>query len=168
MKRSFTIIFFLFSVSVIAQKQALIDRSFKNPILFTDSVTISQVSSNYFPVAVKDLDSLVANLSYLKGTLTSLQRAKFKSYKLKCGNTEINIKTVPHAYGDSYDILLLTSVNNINAEYLLADNKSLNKKAIKNIDSFINFIKKDKQLIIKEFKEYNPFIYDATIYIPNK
>ena len=168
MKSFLTILLYLLSISGIAQKHALIDRNFKKPILFTDSVTIGQVSSNYFPIAVKDLDSLLANLTFLKNSLSSIERAKFKSYKLKAGNTAIKVVTVPHAYGDSYDILLLTPINNINAEYLLSENTSLNKKAIKKINAFISFIKKDGQLVVTEFKEYNPVVYDATVYISNK
>ncbi len=148
-----------------AQKFALIDRDYKKPILFTDSVTISQVSSNYFPVRVNDLDSLIANLEYLKTQLNSVQRSKFKSYKLRSGSSIILVTAVKHAYGDAYDILLTTATGYLNAEYLLADNTILNKKSIRNINRFIDFVKKDKELIIKELKEYEPTILDPTIYI---
>ncbi len=100
--------------------------------------------------------------------LKSLQRSKFKLYKLKSGNTVTQIKTVSKAYGDSYGILLTTSANNVNAEYLVAYNKTKNKNAIKNLKAFVNYIKKDKELTIKEFHEYNPVIFDATVFISTK
>jgi len=161
-------VLFIIASTCKAQKYALIDRDFKKPLLFTDSVTINQVSSNYFPVRVDDLDSLNANLEYIKSQLTDVQRSKLKSYKLKSGNTEIQVNTISLAYGDAYDILLITKANNVNAEYLISSNKSLNKRAKKNISSFLEFIKKDKDIIIKEFKDFAPVLLDATVYIPSK
>lgn len=118
----YTLGFLLFLFSSIhssAQKYALIDRDYKKPILFTDSVTVSQVSNNYFPVNVSDLDSLNANLEYIINQLENVERAKFKSYKLKSGNTQIQVNTVTHAYGDAYDILLVTNANNVIAEFYI-------------------------------------------------
>ena len=165
MKAVWTILSILYSFNVSAQKFALIDRDFKKPIIFTDSVTINQVSKGYFPINVKDFDSLFANIIYLIDELKNIQRAKFKSYKIKSGSTTIQITTVPHAYGDAYNILLITSVNNLNAEYLLSNNQDLNKKATKKLNSFMNFIKKDSEIMVNEFKEYQPIIFDATVYI---
>jgi len=160
-------ILFVFNATY-SQKIALIDRDFKKPILFTDSVTISQVSSNYFPVRVSDLDSLIGNLKYVSNQIKTLQRSKLKSYKLRSGQTTIQVIAVPHAYGDSYDILLASSISNVIAEYLLADNRNKNKKAIKNVNYFIEYIKKDKEIFIRDLGEYEPVMLDATIYIPSK
>ena len=168
MKTIVGILFSIFSFSAYSQKYALIDRNFAKPILFTDSVTINQVSSNYFPVQVNDLDTLLANMQYLSTQLKYIQRSKFKSYNLRSGRTTMKITTVPQAYGDSYDILLFTSADNVNAEYLLANAKQLNKRAIKNLNSFVSFIKKDKDLVVREFKEYQPMVYDATVFISTK
>ena len=164
---SLLILIFL-GLTLSAQKYALVDRSFKKPILFSDSVTINQVSKGYFPINVKDMDSLFANISYIREQLKGVQRAKFKSYKIKSGNTIIQLTTIPHAYGDAYNILLITTANNLNAEYLLSDNQALNKKAVKKLNSFMDFIKKDKDIMVNEFKQYEPVIFDATVYISSK
>ena len=82
MKSRFVIIFLVTGVSGFSQKYALIDRDFKKPILFTDSVTVSQVSKNYFPIRRLDIDSVLANCNYLISELQQLQRAKFKDYKI--------------------------------------------------------------------------------------
>lgn len=168
MKLLSLLIFIFLGLSLSAQKYALVDRSFKKPILFSDSVTINQVSKGYFPINVKDMDSLFANISYIREQLKGVQRAKFKSYKIKSGNTIIQLTTIPHAYGDAYNILLITTANNLNAEYLLSDNQALNKKAVKKLNSFMDFIKKDKDIMVNEFKQYEPVIFDATVYISSK
>lgn len=169
MRIFFAILFIGLQISFCwGQKYALIDREYKLPILYTDSVTINQVSSNYFPVRVTDLDSLIANLSFLKNEFTGIQRAKFKSYKMSSGNTNVIVNTVPKAYGDSYEIFLTTSAEIVKAEYLLRDSRVLNKKAIKKLEQFIGYVTSDKSLVIHEFKEYKPAIFDATIFIPSK
>lgn len=168
MKLLSLLIFIFLGLSLSAQKYALVDRSFKKPILFSDSVTINQVSKGYFPINVKDMDSLFANISYIREQLKGVQRAKFKSYKIKSGNTIIQLTTIPHAYGDAYNILLITTANNLNAEYLLSNNQALNKKAVKKLNSFMDFIKKDKDIMVNEFKQYEPVIFDATVYISSK
>jgi len=168
MKALLTLSFLCFSFVCSAQRFALLDRNFKSPILFTDSLTINQVSNNYFPVRVTDLDSLVANLNYMKGQLNSIQRSKLKSFNLSSGLSQVNVTTIPHAYGDAYDIKLKTNSNNIIAEFLISSNMDLNKKAIKKIDKFIYYIKNEKDLSIKHFEEYNPVMLDATIFIRNK
>ena len=163
----FLITFLIIGVSFIsqAQKFALLDRDYKKPILFTDSITINQVANNYFPVRVQDLDSLIANLEFIKTQLNNIQRSKFKSFRLPSGYTNLKLTTVPHAYGDAYDVLVLTSANNVNAEYLLASNEDLNKKATKKINAFIKYISHDKEIIIKRFVEFQPVILDATIFM---
>ncbi len=50
MKILYTLILIFFANYAFSQKYALVDRDFKKPILFTDSVTINQVSNNYFPI----------------------------------------------------------------------------------------------------------------------
>lgn len=165
MKAILTTLFIFISALSFSQKYALIDRDFKKPILFTDSVTINQVSNNYFPIKVTDLDSLVANLEYIQKQLGNIQRSKFKSYRLQSGTTNTKVSTVPHAYGDAYDITLLTNANNVNAEYLLVSNVDMNKKAVKKISKFISFIQQDKSIVIKKYKEFEAVLLDATIYV---
>jgi hypothetical protein len=151
-----------------SQKYALIDRDFKKPILFTDSVTISQVNSNYYPIRTIDIDSVLANCNFLISELKNLQRAKFKSYKIHSGNTIVQVETVSKAYGDSYNIILQTKADIVIAEYLIASNRELNKRAIKNLLAFTNYIKSDKELVVHEFINYNPVIFDATVFINSR
>ena len=63
---------------------------------------------------------------------------------------------------------MASSISNVIAEYLLADNRNKNKKAIKNVNYFIEYIKKDKEIFIRDLGEYEPVMLDATIYIPSK
>ena len=42
------------------------------------------------------------------------------------------------------------------------------KKAVKKLNSFMEFIKKDKDIMIKQFINYQPVIFDATVFIAPK
>ena len=170
MKESLTtaILICLTFANVAGQKFALIDRDFKKPILYTDSVTVSQVSNNLFPIKVTDLDSLIGNLKFVQNELKGLQRAKFVSYKLSSGQTATKVVTVSKAYGDSYNVFLTTAAGLVVADYLLVDNRQLNKRGIKKIQEFIDYIKTDKALTIHDFIEYHPVLYDATVFIHSK
>ena len=143
------LVLILVSYSAAAQKYALIDRDFKKPILYTDSVTINQVSNKYFPVNAKDFDSLFANITYISGQLKSVQRAKFKSYKLRSGSTIIQVVAVPHAYGDAYNITLSSKRATVIVDFLLAKGIAANRITAKGFGNAIplsdNLSKKGRQ-----------------------
>ena len=82
------------------QKIALLSTDFKSPILYTDSVTVEQISSGHFAINVNNFDTLVASLSYLRGLLSKMTRSKLESWEFRSGNTAIKTRRVPMAYGD--------------------------------------------------------------------
>ena len=151
-----------------AQKVALLDIDYKKPVLFTDSVSISQLAQGYFPVEVSKIDSFIANLKYVRDRVNpkvNVHRSKTNSFRLKAGSTYIKVETVPHAYGDSYNVYLQSSVSGISADYLLASHEMLTKGIAKRINAFIKYLKKDKSLTINEYQEYSPTEIDQIIYI---
>ena len=62
------------------QRVALLNLNFQSPILYTDSVTIEQVSSGYFPIEEVSIDTFLANLKYIKTILGVRQRAKMEYF----------------------------------------------------------------------------------------
>ena len=75
------IILLILPIVSIGQKYALIDRSLKIPILYTDSVTVEQVKDGFIPVENKSIDTFIANIVYLKEMLEVRQRSKMKSFE---------------------------------------------------------------------------------------
>lgn len=75
----FTLLLILISAmcnSSFGQKIALIDTKFKNPILFTDSVSVNQVSNAFLPIRVDEFDTLNAHLEFIKKVLSEPKRSK--------------------------------------------------------------------------------------------
>ncbi len=58
------------------QKVALLDKKLKQPIIFTDSVTVEQINRGYIPVEVKDLDTFYANITYVDTCYQKLRGLK--------------------------------------------------------------------------------------------
>jgi len=95
MKITFPILLLLFSIGSFGQKVALLDMKLKQPIIYTDSITVEQITKYLVPVEVKNFDTLYANLKYIKGMLDIGQRSKMESFELRAGSTKIIIQRIP-------------------------------------------------------------------------
>ena len=164
-KKMFSILLFsLISNFVFAQKIALIKSDFSSPIVYTDSLTVNQISQNYIPIETNCFDSINSILLYLEKMLESDKRAKMKSFELKSGSTIFKVTTISHAYGDSYDVDIVTKINDINSNYKLVDNKKLNKKNSLKIEKFRNYLKSEKSLFREEYIEKSVRLYNIEVY----
>ena len=157
---------FLFSCSLVgkSQKIALIKTDFKSPIVYTDSLTINQLSQNYIPLETNCFDSINSILTYLITFLEEDKRAKMKSFELKSGNTIFKVSTISHAYGDSYDIDILTKIDEISSKFKLADNKNLNKKNSTKLKKFRDYLKSEKSLFNENYTEKSVRFYNIEVY----
>jgi hypothetical protein len=130
MKTHLCTLFLLISLTGLGQKIALLDPEFKKPILYTDSVTLDQISSKLIPIQANTFDTI--SLS------NKIQRAKMKSFELRSGLTIIKVTSVKHAYGDSYDLDFVTKADDISSNFRFAKNEDLNKGNFKKIDRLLN------------------------------
>ena len=162
--------FFILSISVFftlssnAQKIALIKSDFSSPIVYTDSVTVNQLSQNYLPLETNCFDSINSILLYLEKMLESDKRAKMKSFELKSGSTIFKVTTISHAYGDSYDVDMVTKINDINSNFKLVDNKKLNKKNSLKIEKFRSYLKSEKSLFREDYIEKSVRLHNIEVY----
>jgi hypothetical protein len=164
MKSIITFVLVFFSVTAFSQKIALIKTDFKSPIVYTDSLTINQLSQNYIPLETKCFDSINSILTYLITFLEEDKRAKMKSFELKSGNTIFKVSTISHAYGDSYDIDILTKIDEISSKFKLADNKNLNKKNSTKLKKFRDYLKSEKSLFNENYIEKSVRFYNIEVY----
>ena len=118
---------FLPLFAVAQSKFALIDKNLRQPIIYTDSVTVEQVTKGYFPIENKSIDSLIANIVYLRDLLSKMQRAKMESFELRSSNAIITTTRVPHAYGDRYNVIAQSNNGQVQAKLNLVNSKDSNK-----------------------------------------
>jgi hypothetical protein len=148
-----------------AQKVALLSNELKRPIIYTDSVTMDQISNNYFPIQANTFDTIYSQLKYLKELLsTKIQRAKMQSFELRSGSSKIKVTAVKHAYGDSYDIDFISKFDEIQSNFQLSNNEKLNKGSIKKIEKLMAYMKNASMLFKTAYVEMTPRLYEVIIY----
>lgn len=148
--------------SVNAQKIALLNLDFKQPIIYTDSVTVEQLSSGLFPVSINDFDTLYANLQYIHDMLSKIQRSKMKSFELHAGSTVISIARAPKSLGDRYLTFAKTKVGDVESKYNLAPIENRNSKNADKIEKIMAYMKTNKDLFKLPY-EIHPKIYNVVV-----
>lgn len=165
MKIYITTFLLFISITGTGQKIALLDPAFKKPIIYTDSLTLDQVSSNLIPFRANTFDTITTQLKYVKSLLSNkIQRAKMKSFELRSGVTTIKVTSIKHAYGDSYDIDFITRADNINSNFKFGKHEDLNKATNKKIDKLLNYLRQASLLFNDRYVEMQPKIYEVVVY----
>ncbi len=144
------------------QKIALLHKNFKQPIIYTDSITVEQISSGYFPVEINTLDTFHANLKYLQGILRTRQRAKMESFELRSGKTFFKVSRIPFAYGDRYSITVQSKFDEVESQFSLVDINKSNLKNAEKIEELIGYVNKNKSLF-RSANEITPKIYNIVV-----
>lgn len=166
MKYFILISFITISTIANCQKIALLDMKFKSPILYTDSLTIEQATSHYFPLQANVFDTFYTNLKTVKDLLSNkLQRATMKFFELHSGASIIKVSAVDHAYGDSYNVEILFKADDVSTSFALGDGSKLNKANIKQIDKIMAYIKNASALFKSDYVMMTPHYYNVVIYI---
>ena len=144
------------------QRVALLNLNFQSPILYTDSVTIEQVNSGYFPIEEVSIDTFLANLKYIKTILGVRQRAKMEYFELRAGVTKFKISRVPFAYGDRYKIKVQSKVKEIESIFSLTDIDKSNSKNSAYIGKVMGYILNNFSLF-KSPDQIQPKIYEVKV-----
>lgn len=161
MKNIFPFILCLITSVTMGQKIALLSKDFKNPIIYTDRVTVEQVSSGYIPIGVKNFDSVYANLKYLKGILSDRSRSKMASFELRAGETVFGFSKIPLAYGDHYNIVITSKFGEVESNFILTKERN-NKRNEERLDNLMNYITENRSLF-REAYEIQPRIYNIVL-----
>lgn len=143
-------------------KVALLDKKAKQPILFTDSITVEQVSNGLVPIRVADFDTLNANIEFLIKMLEKRQRSKMQSFELRSGDTKFFIERIPFAYGDRYSIKLTSFINEIKAGFSFSDGNRMNNDVAKSLRNFKEYIEKNK-LLFRSPNSITPKVYNVYV-----
>ena len=149
------------SLSAHGQKIALLSTDLKSPILYTDSVTIEQVSSGHFAIDVNNLDTFVASLAYMRDLLKKTARSKLESWEFRSGNTIIMTSRIPNAYGDSYSVMAVSKFDEVTSTFDLTPEKGSKKKS-EHIDRALKYIEKNRT-VLRQWYEITPKKYNVIV-----
>ena len=151
-----------FSANIYSQKIALLDTKLKTPIVYTDSVSVSQVSKGFIAIPVTDFDTLYQNLVYLQESLSKRQRSKMQSFQLLTNSTQIDVSRAPMAYGDRYFISLQSKNGVILSRMMISDANISNKKVANKIEEILSYIKSNNSFFTPP-KEIHPRFYNIVV-----
>ena len=162
MKQFALTICILCSLSCYSQRIALIDKNFKQPILFTDSISAEQIKSGYFPIETTNLDTFYANVKYTIDMLKIRQRAKMQSFELKAGSSTIKVSRVPYAYGDRYSGTAHNQFNEIQAVMPILNHTVSNKDNAKRLQKLLDYLSRNKSLFRDPY-QITPKLYNVVV-----
>lgn len=158
-------IFIIFTDFAKAQTYILFDRRWYKPAVLTDSVTRMNLSDGWFPIYKNELDSLITLVDKLKDLRKDgLDRKFFFSEDFKTIHLVFEIENIKRAYGDGYEINLISSGPFGSNTLKLSDPKLLLTDNQKVIRAFLSYLKRAKKDINKPVKgkknnsKNNPFI----------
>jgi hypothetical protein len=141
-----TIIMFL-SVHVLdAQPYILLDKKFSKPIIQKDSITDEDLNNGLFPVDKNNLDSLIIVLNNLQQVIDpKKEREVINMAEYDLSNISFTIQTIKRAYGDRYDITIISTGKGYKVAMLLCSSdfsNSFNKQKLHDMVSYIESNKK--------------------------
>ncbi|MDQ6845261.1 MAG: hypothetical protein M3Z92_13075 [Bacteroidota bacterium] len=127
------------SINLQAQKYALLDTHFAQPITYTDTITPMDKLHRLFPIEKKMLPQFINALLEIEDRLSSKETSgELKQYKFGC--IEFAGRTVPLASETRIDYVLTSNCDNVNILMHLCDAKISNGSNLFFIKTWINYI----------------------------
>ena len=145
MKPALLILFFVPLISA-AQKLALIDRRFQQPIAMVDTITGDQVTKGIVPVYQEDISSIVELMQLLAKNIGNGKVLSSRSFDVKMGNSKCIINTEKTGSQYNYNIVLNTSMQDFKTSILLVDHET-NKRAAQRLNIFIDYLRNNTAAI---------------------
>ena len=129
------------------QTLALLDRKLMAPMKLTDSVALSEVQSNYFPVYLKDLDSVIYTLESYRKWIDSGQDSLPGPQQKVIGHS--SFYTDIYAYGprDRYRIVFSTANDDYKTSMVLVYKDLSTKQALQNLTELIDYLRNNLSVV---------------------
>lgn len=144
MQKILTLCFTLLSLSGISQKYAIIDRYFKKPIVYTDTINKGKTPIGLV-VFTKDLDTLTSIIGEFRSIKElGMNRTPLNAKEYSSDNIETTIISVTKAYGDSYDITITVTTDVSKHAFKICESRILLPDNQNKIRSIYNYLKKGK------------------------
>lgn len=147
---TFSIGLLIFSIAAKSQTFVLLDRSWAKPVQIADTVTRDTLSSGWYPIYKTELDTLITLVEKLKNLRDDgLKRKFFYSEDFKTEHLEFVFENIKRAYGDGYEINLISKGSFGQNTLKLSDPRLnlLDNQAT--IRSFLKYLQKAKKEIAK-------------------
>ena len=135
------------SISSYAQSIALMDRSFKEPVSYTDSITTNMVEKGAFPLFVKDAAKLINFLNWFSKNINSTHPEEIPTQELQWGNLQVYMHTAYSGHYKKYQLVLKTIVAGMSTSLVLVDANDSYPLAIEKLDRSTAYIRNNLALL---------------------
>ncbi|MEQ1553803.1 MAG: hypothetical protein ABL929_06480 [Ferruginibacter sp.] len=144
MRIRITLLFLLITNLSIGQKKyVMLDRAYNKPALYTDSITKENIKIGYYPIFANQLDSLLEIVStFRKLGKQGLSRTYFNNEDYKTSSINLQISNSHHAYGDVYDIDIISITQQGEYRLKLSDASQSSHFTDSYIRNFYDYIKR--------------------------
>ena len=139
MKRILLLLFFI-PLFPAAQKIAVIDRNFYEPIAMMDALTTEVATKGGLIVYQKDIALVIEGLEQLARKLSYGKKLPDNFSDMKFGNTRCIVITEKTGKNYSHNIVLNTSSQNIKTSIVLADDEP-SKRALQRLNIFLDYLR---------------------------
>ena len=142
------------------QKMALLDKTLKQPITITETISEEQIQKGFIPVEIKDLDTFYANLNFIETILTKPETNKLSSFELRAGPSVFLVTKMLTPGDDRYNISLRSRIDDVSCRYILANGTKTNKELRYEIKDMKNYLLTIKSLFRADYDIY-PKMYNV-------
>lgn len=141
MKYFLPVIFLLISGFCQAQKYALIDKTMRQPVAFTNTVTLEHNYHNLFAVEKDKLPQFIAELEKIAAIISDKNTSKPEAFDFKVGKTRFVGLRVLLTAEERMDVVLTTDTEGNKINMHISDAKISNSRNVYFINTWIKYIK---------------------------
>ena len=139
MKYIFLVLFFFSTAAVKAQKFALLDEHFAEPVRYANTITSADKFNHLFPVEKKALPAFIKILSQIEKKLSSKKPIeKIEQYDLGCIKFTGSLLSL--AAGQKVDYVITSTCDNVKVSMHLCNGRNSNATNAFFINTWIKYI----------------------------
>lgn len=135
--------FFLMQLPCIAfnqQKYILIHKDLQKSIHQSDTVTLSDLNSNYAAFLSTDIDSIVLILKDIRENLDSKKMNSFEKPYISFGHTIFSIRKIHYSRSYKYDISMYSLLGEPSGKLIIFDPKFTTSRNNKRLDYLLQYL----------------------------
>jgi len=110
MKAFLLLLLTLISLNSKGQRFALLDRGWERPIRYVDTFTNADLKAGWYPIFKTEIDSMISIVDEFQTIFKKgMKRSNFNTMAWQSPSIEYEISNVQMAYGDRYDINIISN-----------------------------------------------------------
>ena len=150
--KTFLLALLLAPLFTYSQTLALVDRKLMAPMRLSDSTELSKVSSDYFPVYLQDLDSVIQTLETYRRWIDQGKDLPQGSRSQVIGHSSFVTDTYSYGPRDRYRIVFNTASPDYRTSMVLVHKDLSTRQALQHLTELIDYLR-NNLAVVREKRE---------------